>query len=89
MCVLIVHSLLVLKCDDPPAPSNGDFMSNGSVVTYMCEEGFVLVGNRQRFCNLTTWLWNGSDPICESMYIQLSWIPYMCDSLQQEHAHCV
>ena len=59
------RSLLVLKCDDPPVPSNGTFISNGSVVTYFCEEGFILVGNRQRFCNLTTWLWNGSDPTCE------------------------
>ena len=59
--------MLVMKCDDPPVPSNGDFVSNGSIVTYMCEEGFVLIGNRQRFCNLTTWMWNGSDPTCEGI----------------------
>ena len=59
--------LLALKCDDPPEPSKGAFISNGSVVTYFCEEGFALVGNRQRFCNLTSWQWNGSDPTCEGM----------------------
>ena len=58
----------MLGCADPPIPSNGQFNNNGSIVTYMCEEGFVLVGNRQRFCNLTTWMWNGSDPTCEGMY---------------------
>lgn len=56
-----------LKCDDPAQLSNGGFVSNGSVVTYMCEEGFILVGNRQRFCNITTWTWNGSDPLCEGI----------------------
>lgn len=65
--IIITVITIDMKCDDPPVPSNGDFISNGTVVTYMCEERFVLVGNRQRFCNLTTWLWNGSDPICEGI----------------------
>lgn len=65
MIMILLLSSLVLKCDDPPVPSNGDFVTDGFIVTYMCEEGYILVGNRQRFCNLTTWIWNGTDPTCE------------------------
>ena len=61
-----------MRCDDPPAPSNGDFDNNGSIVTYMCEEGFVLVGNHHRFCDFTTWTWNGSDPTCEGIVVVMA-----------------
>jgi len=64
--------LVDIKCDDPPIPSNGDFISNGSVVTYMCEEGYVLNGNHQRFCNMATMMWNGSDPTCEGIIVMVS-----------------
>ena len=57
----------VRTCHDPPMPSNGSFQSDGAVLTYLCEEGFTLVGNRQRFCSKTTYTWNGSDPTCEGI----------------------
>ena len=75
-CVL----LLVLRCDDPPAPSNSNFDNNGSIVTYMCEEGFVLVSNRQRFCNFTTWIWNGSNPTCGGIVVVMG-ISNDCQSI--------
>jgi len=64
-------SSFLVMCVDPPVPSNGDYVNNGSVLTYMCEEGFVLVGNRVRYCNLTTWLFNGSDPTCEGIIAKI------------------
>ena len=62
-------SSLLVMCVDPPIPSNGGYVSNGSVLTYMCQEGFVLIGNRVRYCNLTTWMFNGSDPTCEGILL--------------------
>ena len=63
--------LFFLACVDPPTLINGSFISNGSVVTYMCEEGFALIGNRQRFCNFKTLMFNGSDPTCEGILLQI------------------
>ena len=72
ICHHIPHAFKLLlvdsrMCNDLPIPSNGDVMSNGTMVTYMCEDGFTLIGNRQRLCNKTTYMWNGSDPTCEGI----------------------
>ena len=43
----------------------------GSVATYMCNPGYVLVGNRTRLCeelDVDAADWSGEAPICQRMY---------------------
>ncbi len=37
----------------------------GSIATYVCDSGYMLVGNQQRTCHGTMSNWNGTEPICE------------------------
>jgi len=56
------------ECIDPPSPFMGIAdVINRTTVIYMCEEGFVLIGNQYRTCNFTTWTWTGTDPTCEGI----------------------
>ena len=40
-----------------------DGFSPGSVATYTCNDGYVLVGDSTRICQ-TTGTWSGEDPHC-------------------------
>ena len=57
-----------LICGSLPNPKNGrvTFESTrvGSVATYECNNGFVLVGKSSRACQATG-KWSGEDPQCE------------------------
>ena len=71
-----------ILCLESPAPENGTVStvsasnshnnySLGSVATFSCNSGFVLVGQTTRVCEdknggtVTTGTWSGSEPICE------------------------
>ena len=49
-------------------PLNGDVITNGttlgSTASYMCGEGYLLVGNSVRMCQ-TNGTWTNSEPSCE------------------------
>lgn len=56
------------QCGPPEVPSNGFVFakSNQSTsVEYSCHEGFRLVGEANRTCNLKSGQWFGSEPYCE------------------------
>ena len=79
-----------LICGSLPNPKNGrvTFESTrvGSVATYECNKGFVLVGKSSRVC-LDTGKWSGDDPQCErkqkkrdlyfSIWLFSSYVAYM------------
>ena len=58
---------------------DSDIFDLGTVATYECEEGFVLVGNENRTCtegDSTSVIgeWSGGMPTCECKFFKL--IPY-------------
>ena len=59
----------VVDCGSLSNPTNGLVifsMSNlGALATYMCDEGFNLIGNSTRLC-LANGLWEGTVPACQS-----------------------
>ena len=76
-----------ILCLESPAPENGTVStvhasnshnnySLGSVATFSCNVGFVLVGQTTRVCEDTnggtvaTGTWNGSVPTCEGEFSQ-------------------
>ena len=56
-------------CEDLLSPLNGyreiEGSGIGSIATYRCQNGFVLVGKAQRFCTRGR-RWSGSVPTCRS-----------------------
>ena len=64
-------------CNEPAAPSNGSvtlsspLLGVGSIATYTCDPGYVLVGQTTSACqNANTGeigVWNSSTPICEGI----------------------
>ena len=67
-----VYAVLVAKCDPPHEILNGSvlFLDSdresllpGDMITYMCDEGYELTGNENRFC-LRSGNWSGKDPEC-------------------------
>ena len=64
---------VVVRCGDPGTPSNGTRTATTftfpNTVTYTCNEGFNLIGNRSRRC-LSGGQWSGGLPTCQSKYIQ-------------------
>ncbi|KRZ13935.1 Locomotion-related protein Hikaru genki [Trichinella zimbabwensis] len=59
-----------VQCPKPKAPFNGhvqgislDFQSK---IAYFCDEGYRLVGQKQRICQSDR-TWSGSDPYCEEI----------------------
>ena len=75
--VLTIESshLSVRVCDILDAPANGGLMysstyplrAHGTTVTYSCNEGFDLVGDRVRECQINA-SWTGSEPQCQSKF---------------------
>ena len=62
----------VISCSNPGVPANGrregDDFSFGSRVTYSCEVGFVLDGDRARLCGQDG-KWIGDLPACQSKWV--------------------
>ncbi|KRY67427.1 Locomotion-related protein Hikaru genki [Trichinella pseudospiralis] len=61
---------ITVQCPKPKAPFNGhvqgislDFQSK---IAYFCDEGYRLVGQKQRICQSDR-TWSGSDPYCEEI----------------------
>ena len=57
-------------CSTLSDPDNGIVITDkmnmkGSIATYVCDFGYMLVGNRQRLCQGTLSDWNGTAPICQ------------------------
>ena len=57
-----------ILCPPPLPVPNGIYLGNafqfGSIVTYSCEPGFTLLGDRNRTC-LAHRAWSGAEPTCE------------------------
>ena len=57
-----------VACPDPSRPQHGDYSGSAStfdaVVTYRCDRGYKLVGERRRRCRADR-TWSGSVPACE------------------------
>ena len=68
---MIILSIYV-ECEDPGTPINGSshFGSTaiGMYVTYDCDEGLVLDGDKSRKCS-GKGFWSGSVPVCKCMYV--------------------
>ena len=64
-----VNPLELIGCGDPGIPKNGARTASTftfpNTVTYSCNIGFQLVGNRRRHC-LSTGQWSGALPTCQS-----------------------
>ena len=60
-----------IDCGNPDEPANGTghYIDTfvGSVVTYVCDSEFKLVGIKKRTCQLNG-LWNGTVPVCQRKY---------------------
>lgn len=62
----------VLECSDPGKPANGDYsvesLKVGSVVSYRCNDGFYLDGDKERVCQeegtSRSAVWSGAVPQC-------------------------
>ena len=63
-----ILTAVIVTCDDLSAPANGDVdqpgNSVGTVSTYTCNGGYLLVGDETRTCQ-ESGQWSGSQPICE------------------------
>ena len=72
--IMNISSEIILRCpelEDPPYGSvNQTGNKPGSTAHYDCDYGFKLVGDEYREC-LYTGYWNGSEPICKSIYIMI------------------
>ena len=68
MTLLFYYAGIV--CPELTAPENGSvvsdgFMSWGGTVEYSCNEGYALVGFKDRTCTREA-TWSNSEPTCES-----------------------
>ena len=66
--------ILEIFCLEAPIPVNGEVLSSqdmsvGTMTTYYCVSGYVLVGQVTRTCEdargETIGIWSGTTPICE------------------------
>ena len=59
--------LLGINCGDPGSVNNGMVNSNGtyvtSIATFECDDGYDLIGDRQRVCQLDG-TWSNMVPEC-------------------------
>ena len=69
---LPLYLFVVVNCGDPGTPTNGTITGSTftfpNTVTYTCNVGFNLIGNRSRRC-LSGGQWSGGLPTCQSKYI--------------------
>ena len=58
-------------CSELSSPTNGQVtwtgLTSGSTATYTCNSDYQLIGEQNRTC-LSTGMWSGQEPTCESMY---------------------
>ena len=58
----------VIDCGSLDDPTNGqvslDETTVGSIATYTCDPGFMLIGNMERTCQ-ENGEWSGNEPTCE------------------------
>ena len=63
-----IHGNIVVDCGQLQNPENGfvqvSSTTEGSTATYTCNQGFQLVGNRQRTCQ-NNGQWSGQQPSCQ------------------------
>ena len=69
---------VVVNCGDPGTPTDGTRTVSAftftNTVTYTCNVGFKLVGNRRRHCVYTA-QWSGALPTCQSKpHVYLYWL---------------
>ena len=75
LLLLLCFCFVLVDCGDPGTPVNGNrnFTDTleGSIVTYTCYDGFVLVGNSTQTCELTPdgAFWSYDRPQCRHMII--------------------
>ena len=66
MSIILFPLLIIVDCGSLSNPENGQVMFSstveGSTATYVCDEGFDLIGN-DRQC-LSTGSWSGPEPVC-------------------------
>lgn len=66
-----------MECATLVDPENGQVevtgQTLGSVATYSCEDGFVLMGDRARECG-PAGQWSGEAPVCTREECMLNWI---------------
>ena len=59
---------VAIECEDLDDPRYGNVILTGtkvsSTATYVCDDGFLLIGNQLRKC-LSNGLWSGEEPICK------------------------
>ncbi|KAL4230224.1 Sushi [Mactra antiquata] len=60
-----IGSLPTCLCSSPTHLDNGDFDSNGTLISYACNVGYTLNGIDIRQCLLDGTGWNGNEPTCE------------------------
>ena len=53
--------------DPPGGHVDVPSLNPGSIATYLCDEGYILVGDSSRICDETT-VWAGHEPVCQSKY---------------------
>lgn len=70
--VFLLHNIVV-DCGTLVAPSNGGIITGattvGSVVRYTCNEGFRVVGEAVRRCEVDG-RWSDPPPVCEGSVIK-------------------
>ena len=80
--------LLVVTCDDPGTPENGDRVTSDelnvdSIARFSCSHGYMLTGgDRVRLCN-GSGDWTGAQPSCTRKLVHLVLI-YQMSALIQE-----
>ena len=65
---LLLSLLLVMDCGSPGFPENGDSIVGetiyNSTVTHVCNEGYILIGDKKRICH-GNGTWSGVFPECK------------------------
>ena len=69
-----MHSLYTaIDCEQPATPIHGrvtvSSLTTGYVANYQCDDGYNLVGHRERTCITSTGQWTHSNPTCHREFI--------------------